>query len=129
MEQQEPASRASRIRTALFLVAFAAAIVLTGALIVRSLDRSGGGQAPHAMDAAEATSRALDFYRAAHQGVTVSDVKVLSVTLGPDESGLAVWKVEVGGAVTEPGQTFAYGSYMVLYVDPSSGRVRVFAQG
>jgi hypothetical protein len=130
MIESEAPSRASRARTAAVVLAIGAAIVLAGALIVGSLVGSGGGASPPAMDAARATSIALDFYAGAHtRGATVGNVKVLTVAFGPDEHGRPVWKVEISGEVTEPGQTFAYASAMWLYVDPYSGEVRVFAQG
>jgi hypothetical protein len=129
MIEQEPASWARRVRVMALVLVIGAAVVISGSLIVSSLERSGGGGAPRSMDAATATNLALAFYRDAHAGMTIGNLKVLSVESGPDEHGRVVWKVQVGGEITEPGATLAYGSYMVLYVDPSSGQVRVFAQG
>jgi hypothetical protein len=51
------------------------------------------------------------------------------VELGTDEHGRSVWKVNIGGDVTEAGSSFAYASVMALYVDAETGVITVFAQG
>jgi hypothetical protein len=130
IEDNAPAGR-PRLRTAVLILAIGAVIAIGGALAIGSLFRSGGVVTPSMIDAARATSIAIDFYTGAHtQGATVSNVKVLSVTLGFDDHGEPAWKVNIVGDVTEAGQTtFAYMSAMWLYIDAHTGQVRIFAAG
>jgi hypothetical protein len=116
--------------TVAIVLAIGATVVVATAVLVGPLLRSGGDPGRSGIDATRATAIALDYFAGAHgAGANVANVKVRSVALGSDEHGLPVWKVNITGDVTEIGQTFAYVSAMWLYIDPSSGEVRVFAQG
>lgn len=60
----------------------------------------------------------------------VFDVTVSTPVLGTSELGRAVWKVQVEGDVSDPGETApAYHSAMILEIDATSGAVSVVAQG
>jgi hypothetical protein len=124
------ASRGTQRRTVAIVLALGATVVIAAALLFGLVIRSDGAAGRSGIDATRAAAIGLDFFAGAHSaGATVANVRVQSVALGPDEHGRQVWKVSIAGDVTEAGLSFAYVSTMELYIDPSSGEVRVFAQG
>lgn len=84
------------------------------------------------IDQAAATTLARDFFAHAHgEGAMVSNLQILTVWLGSDDTGRWAWRVNISGDVTTGAgsDSPSYTSYMWLYVDAETGAVRTFAQG
>ena len=112
--------RRSSIAAALVIVA----VILLGWFVVRPTVDPVIGQ-----DRAVAIARAFYASEDTHgAGATTSNVDVTGVSRVV-AGGRWVWRVEIGGDVTEAGSGVIYQSYMLLDVDAETGAVTVFAQG
>lgn len=113
-----------------WLLLAALAVVLVAAAMVAWV-AFGSLSHKDAIDQAHATTLAREFFDGAHgSGAIVTNVQILSISLGNDVPSHSAWKVNISGNVTEVGRTSpSYTSYMWLWVDAESGAVTVFAQG
>ena len=116
-------SRVKR-RGVLASVAVVAVLVLAGGLWATSRPPSVPVERDQALEIAR------DYYTSPDAHGTGTKVNTVHVSGGdlayPD--GKAAWKINVVGTVTEPGGV-TYESAMWLYVDATTGRVTIFAQG